>query len=631
MTMHEYSVTTLKTNPGIFYETLGEMRTTDVSWKMILYVDISDVMSASLTLKQGLTNAIKQCNNISDICKSYKHLVLLGNKIDKMMQYQNHMDKLIGTSRKRRAPLEFVGKISKILFGTLTIEDLHYINTAIEHAENKTNDLAALLINQTIATRSQFGELFDVTARIRQQLTNLYELTQREINSLKEEYIRSRILGRFEQVTDELDRAVLEHEMDLNILTDGILFGKQGIIHPRIISPSHLVENSKKIKEQIPHAEFPVSIREEEMDRLVKISNLHIAYSKNRLIYILHVPLLTTGRYKLYKPTPLPARQAYDETKYAIIKPGAEYIALDEEADSFYEFREGEIRECITFDSMYICPAIFPLRRIRQTTSCNIALLLNKSIKLDHCRITLLELKDTFWKILQTPGNWLFSTTTNEPIRIECSDFVQHLEISNSGIITVQPGCKIKAATAVMSHPSIRTTKFLHHYLPTRNLSILHLYEPIRKEYEINISEATYEIWPSNNTHFEVTLNDIIEKARKIKDRRVRYTRMIVYNAAACGIGLLGTAIIFIGLIFRSSWTPIVTRFVGRIFQRDKRSTSPLPPPATHYINSVPESSNTQSEFIHEHSVSVQTEEAQETVEDSQTVSGIHKDLPTSS
>jgi len=100
------------------------------------------------------------------------------HELEKVTQYYEHICELIGETRIKRAPLEFIGQISKILFGTLTIEDAHHITIAIEHVENKTNDLAALLINQTIATRARFGELYNATLEIREQQTQLYKYVQ---------------------------------------------------------------------------------------------------------------------------------------------------------------------------------------------------------------------------------------------------------------------------------------------------------------------------------------------------------------------------------------------------------------------------------------------------------------------
>jgi len=79
-----------------------------------------------------------------------------------------------------------------------------------------------------------------------------------------------------------------------------------------MISPQHLIQNLKFIREQIPYIEFPISINEREIDKLIKISHLQVAYAHNRLIYILRIPLLTPERYILYKPIPLPVKQEYD-------------------------------------------------------------------------------------------------------------------------------------------------------------------------------------------------------------------------------------------------------------------------------------------------------------------------------
>jgi len=114
------------------------MRTSEISWKIIIYTDLTNILGATTGLQRELSMAIRQCDNISDICKSQNPLVRLGTKINKMLQYQRHISELVGRSRIKRA-LEFIGQISKILFGTITTEDAYYINEAIVR-ENKTND-----------------------------------------------------------------------------------------------------------------------------------------------------------------------------------------------------------------------------------------------------------------------------------------------------------------------------------------------------------------------------------------------------------------------------------------------------------------------------------------------------------
>src|SRR5215467_2200200 len=114
MTRSEYTVTTLKNNPGIFYEAIGEMRTSEISWKMIIYVNLDDVVEASKKIQSELGVAIKTCDNLPKICKSHAQLASLIIKLEKIITYQNHIHKLVNNPRAKRAPLEFIGQVSKI-------------------------------------------------------------------------------------------------------------------------------------------------------------------------------------------------------------------------------------------------------------------------------------------------------------------------------------------------------------------------------------------------------------------------------------------------------------------------------------------------------------------------------------
>lgn len=578
MKEREYAVTKIKNNPGVFYEAVGTLRMTETSWKMIIYVDLTEFNQAVDTIQREINVAFLRCKSIYDMCEPYKRQFNATlNKLHKIAKYDEHLHGLVGTKIKR-APLEFIGEISKILFGTITAEDARHILETIKHVENKTDDLATLLMNQTIATRARFGELYNATLKIKAQQDELYMHLRKTAATAMETATDTKTRLYFESIIENIERTIVEHEIDLNVLIDAILFGKQGMIHPRLISPSKLIETARQIKDRIPHAEFPVTINEEEADHLTKISRLRVAYADSRLVYILDVPLLNPGKYKLYQPIPLPAKQGFDHNKFAVVTTDIEYIGLHEDADSFYEFREGEIKECLDDESTFICPTIFPLKRMHQTPNCDVELLLNHRMEPKYCKIILEELKDTYWKVLFAPGNWVYSTVQKEQVRIECANFRGQFEIENSGILTIQQGCKIRTNSVTMSHPSSRTTKILEHYIPLSNLSILRLYEPVFKKYETNLSETVNEIWISNNSNIEATFDDIIGKAREIKNRRMQGRKITLYNTIIYGAEILGILTIVILLAYRSSWIRnIVTQLNAR--RRNKREEVDKPTP----------------------------------------------------
>jgi len=106
------------------------------------------------------------------------------------------------------------------------------------------------------------------------------------LSSIIHNYQVNEIRNRITLIIEHFDKAILEYKQNLNILIDGILFEKQGLIHPRIILPSFLIKSSSFMNK------FPVAIKG--IDKLLKISDLRIAYTQKRLVYILHIPLLTT-------------------------------------------------------------------------------------------------------------------------------------------------------------------------------------------------------------------------------------------------------------------------------------------------------------------------------------------------
>jgi len=179
------------------------------------------------------------------------------------------------------------------------------------------------------------------------------------------------------------------------------------------------------------------------------------------------------------------------------------------------------------------------------------------------------------------PGNWIYLTPRKEEIRVQCPNYNKPFEIENSGIITIQKGCKIRATTAVMSHPSVQLIKISQHYTPHSNFSILNLYKPTQREYEINLTDTTRELWISNNSNIEATFEDIIQKARQIKERKFRERWVTMYSATACGIGILGTFTIIIFLAYQNSRIRTVTdTFINKCCTKNKENKEPTPHPS---------------------------------------------------
>lgn len=61
------------------------------------------------------------------------------------------------SNRNKRGLFDFVGKVSKTLFGTMDGDDAQYYNEQIEHFECSSSSLTGLLKQQLTIVRSTLG------------------------------------------------------------------------------------------------------------------------------------------------------------------------------------------------------------------------------------------------------------------------------------------------------------------------------------------------------------------------------------------------------------------------------------------------------------------------------------------
>lgn len=73
----KYTVTVIKDNPGIFYEAVGKVRISEISWKMIIYIDIDAVVESMRVIQSEINTIKRQCNDIPKICTEQKKIMAL--------------------------------------------------------------------------------------------------------------------------------------------------------------------------------------------------------------------------------------------------------------------------------------------------------------------------------------------------------------------------------------------------------------------------------------------------------------------------------------------------------------------------------------------------------------------------
>ena len=122
-----------KESPGLYYDHTGEAQLYNTEWKIVTYVNLQEA-------DQNLDTVKKYARLSVDFCKNHEHTYWINftdcMKITRYIDYGRKRHEIVrqlttvedeqDQLRFKRGVFNFVGGISKILFGTMDSEDASY-------------------------------------------------------------------------------------------------------------------------------------------------------------------------------------------------------------------------------------------------------------------------------------------------------------------------------------------------------------------------------------------------------------------------------------------------------------------------------------------------------------------------
>ena len=153
-------------------------------------------------------------------------------------------------SRLRRGILNFVGEISKVLFGTLDENDADYYDEQICNFERNSEDTTDLLKQQVYIIKSTLGALNDTLADmehndklVRKGLSDI----QTYLDTLSSEIARKLHIfeAKFmiEKHITQVNNALTILQRNTDLVLDSVLHAQSGNIQPQIVPPKLLLES----------------------------------------------------------------------------------------------------------------------------------------------------------------------------------------------------------------------------------------------------------------------------------------------------------------------------------------------------------------------------------------------------
>ena len=209
-------------------------------------------------------------------CTPQYEIQLIKSRLERLKYKNNILKKLLGRQgRNKRGLANFIGDISKTLFGTLSESDLNQINTEFDNLYKDNNNLASVLsshakILKLILDSSSLDhkELLNTQNQERNLARNL----SIGFNTLlRESFVNTKLV-----LTSVL---IDETNEDIDTAINSINDGKHGIIHPQILTPGMLKETIKEF-ETLQRTRYHFDAEEDNYQHIIDISVLSVAVIK---------------------------------------------------------------------------------------------------------------------------------------------------------------------------------------------------------------------------------------------------------------------------------------------------------------------------------------------------------------
>jgi hypothetical protein len=355
-----YNVEKFDRFPGVYFEQLGETSLSNTEWKFVVHIPLAQLID-KITATDQYVFYINQLRSKIDIrnwttCSHFDDLI--SSRLGQVRFSERLISEIVepdnGHRRMKRGVLNFVGKVSKILFGTMDEDDTKYYNDHIEHFEQTSDSLTHLLRQQLTVVRATLRAvnetLLDVTYnedRLRDGITRLQQYVNTMVTqSGNVSNLLSVKLVVQEHIARALDTAnVVQRNLDLVVDSTGK--AQKGILQPQIVTPGLPLDALTRSIPSFPRDTTPpIPLSKNSIHLFCHICDVHVFMRAGMLSYVLVLPLVNKGVFDVLNVIPVPVVAGNKTLVYIDVEKGI--LCLDRARQFYFMTDEFEWRLCET-------------------------------------------------------------------------------------------------------------------------------------------------------------------------------------------------------------------------------------------------------------------------------------------
>ena len=552
--------------PGIYYERVSPLRLQQVDWRVSVFIEVDKFVRDFPSLTKKIKDIVLTCEDAHPQAKCseflrqeylserMKYAATLVNEI-RTLATEHELpadsdEETLNSMVKRSVPLGMIGSLSKSLFGTMNEEDAEYINGEIDRLYADQTKLTRIIGNQIHITTSRLQDLHEEHLNESRRIETLYGSVTglwEKLNRIDKETATTMFDGELTRFVYRTEQKIERYIEICQKYIDIISAAQAGRYDPTILSATQLSEISREIRLRAPEFEFPLTPESLHGKNLARIAHVDLVFHQERMLIMIHIPLLDRIKYRLYHMHPWPVPQGRENTGSAYIAPSTPYIAVSTDRRVYFFVDAAYFASCRKTNQKYICPTEMPILETATTKDCEVEMLLRPSVAAyRQCDVRTKTQHSAFWKHLPSQGGWLYSLESPENVHILCPGREEITKIiTGTGILYLSANCMGRTGSITLTGIRTYDNKNQFFYTPQVNLNITLLIPDLNntlkeiKELEVKLEEPDKRVdfgkpWENGKSLFE--LESKIREIGKHRRNKQHEENLIMSGFALHGI-----------------------------------------------------------------------------------------------
>jgi len=458
-----YELSPYQESPGVYFEDLGHATLSTTTWTIIVYIPLQATASETTDLERYARYIDGTCSKLT--VRNWTACSHFGDTINRRLQQIRSAQRLLSDivqnkeddKRHRRGLFNFVGKISKALFGTMDDDDAQYYHEQVDRFEQGSTTLTQLVKQQLIVVKSTLGTfnetLTDVDYNERKMREGLNHLQTYVTTFGAQIENATHLLSLKITLEDHIARALdasLALQRALDVLIDSIADAQKGTLPQRVAPPTLLLDALRNSSPSFPpDTTLPFPLGKDYVHALYQLCDVRVYIFRERLSYVISVPLVHKRTFSVFKMIPIPV--PVNQNNFVYIDVGESILCIDRAKQYYFTMKEGELAHCKVLETgQYVCTQQRTLLSTSTGESCAVMMLQKKGTLPMECDTRLVRLSRTVWTQL-TDNTWIYFAPQPDTVTILCQN-ENPVDVNFKGIgkLQIYKGCKGYGATAIL-------------------------------------------------------------------------------------------------------------------------------------------------------------------------------------